>query len=129
MDIVNIQGRQITSTQVVHDFKNGQSLQALELLYPLREVDFERLKNGNNKYKAWSIQFTFLAMGYSLNLIAKGYSDLSLITSGEWISLSVCGAPSLILFVIGCYSKDKKKELMDKIDCHFSDDKAPEKQG
>ncbi|ELB2852739.1 hypothetical protein HJ049_03785 [Vibrio parahaemolyticus] len=126
MSEVDIQGKKLTNTQLVEGLFTGSDIGTWQAEYLLREVEFERLKNGRPVTYVWTSSIFLTTIGYGLNLLGKGYSDHSLIAKDEWIALGCgCGA-TLVLFLIGLVLKDKRKEVMDNIEKHF--ESAPTKR-
>jgi len=114
-----VQGREITETQIVPDLLTGTDIGTWQAEYLLREVEFERIKHGKPITFNWANSIALTSLGFGLNLFAKGYSDSSLITNGEWIALGVGIAASMILYLIGFFLPNNRKTVMKKIEKHF----------
>lgn len=117
-----VQGQSLNKPILVENIQTEGSLQALEDLYPLREVEFERIQNGANKFRLWSIQLSFAYLGYILSIGPQLYDDYEKITDGEWAVLVVGLIACAVLLIIGACAKDKKKDVMNKIESFFSDE-------
>ncbi|TOA77171.1 hypothetical protein CGJ25_17255 [Vibrio parahaemolyticus] len=122
MHVKQIQGQTLKESIVVENIKTEGSLQALEDLYPLREVEFERLQNGANKLKQSSIQMSFALLGYALSVGPQLYDDHTKITAGQWAVLLGGAFICFVLFLISACTKDRKKEVINKIENYFSDE-------
>jgi hypothetical protein len=114
-----IKNQEITETQVVPDLLTGSDIGTWQAEYLLREVEFERIKHGKPVTYNWANGLALTAFGFGLSLLAKGYSNASLITKGEWIALAVGLGISAILYVIGIFIPDNRKKVMKKIESHF----------
>ena len=57
-----LKGKTLDEPLTVGDIKSGYSIQTLEDLYPLREVEFVHLKNNNNGVKQWAVQIFFIVI-------------------------------------------------------------------
>lgn len=82
-----IENQEITETQVVPDLLTGSDIGTWQAEYLLREVEFERIKHGKPITYNWANSIALTTFGFGLNLLAKGYSEWSLILKGEWIAL------------------------------------------
>ena len=118
-----IQGEEAKRPYVVPDLLSGISIGTLQEDFPLREVDFDRIKDGKPKTHQAAISILLTSFGYSLSLIPKGYPDVSVIKMGEWMPLGFGLALSLLVYVIGMALPNKRKVLMKDIEEHFK--KAP----
>jgi hypothetical protein len=116
------EGQRLNQPIAVQDIKSGESVKGLEDLFLLREVDFERLKNGANKPHLWMVQTMFAVGGYLLSILPQILDDHSKVTNGQWIVLIISGVICFALWVWGCKTRDKKKEVMEKIELFFSDE-------
>ena len=92
----------------------------------MREVEFERLKNGKPITYNWANSVGLTTFGFALNLLGKGYSDYTIIVKGEWIALAFGGGVTIILYLVGLCLKDSRKLVMKKIEKHF--ESAPTKR-
>lgn len=118
-----VKGEQATEPYLVPDLLSGASVGTWQEDYPLREVDFERIKHGKPITFVWATSFLLTSFGFGLSLLAKGYSDVSAIKTGEWVALVVGLVFSGALYLIGLPMPNKRKETMKKIEEHFK--KAP----
>ncbi len=116
-------GEQATEPYLIPDLLSGTSVGTWQEDYPLREVDFERIKLSKPITFVWANSLLLTSFGFGLSLIAKGYSDVSAIKTGEWIALSVGLLCSVAMYSIGILLPNKRKEVMKKIEEHFK--KAP----
>lgn len=117
-----VQGQTLNQSVVIDNITTEGSIQALEGLYPLREIEFERILNGTNKYKQWSIQLCFACLGYFLSIAPQIYDDYKQITDGQLAMLVFVVTACVVLYVIGMLTKDKKKEVIKKINDFFSEE-------
>ncbi|MCW8344667.1 hypothetical protein MD535_01325 [Vibrio sp. ZSDZ65] len=116
------EGQRLNQPIAVQDIKSGESVKGLEDLFLLREVDFERLKNGANKPYLWMVQAMFAVGGYLFSILPQILDDYKVVTKGQWIVLVIGGIICLAFGIWGRITKDKKKEVMDKIELFFSDE-------
>jgi len=123
---MNIQDREITETQIIPDLLTGTDIGTWQAEYLLREVEFERIKYGKPITFNWANSIALTSFGFGLNLLGKGYSDITNISKGEWIALVAGIAVSILLYVIGLCLPNNRKKVMDKIEKHFED--APTKR-
>jgi|SRR5690554_4224625 hypothetical protein len=121
-----IENQTITETQNFPDLLTGVEIGTWQASYVLREIEFERIKHGKPITYNWANSIALTSFGFALNLFAKGYSDLSVISKGEWIALAVGVAISIILYAIGLALPDNRKRVMRDIETHFKN--APTKQ-
>lgn len=118
---------EITRTQVVDNLLTGGDIGTWQADYLLREVEFERLKNGKPITYSWANSIGLTTLGYALNLFSKGYADYTLISKGEWAALVVGTGVTIILFLVGrLLLTDSRKEVIKKIEKHF--ETAPTKR-
>lgn len=118
-----VKGEQATEPYLVPDLLSGASVGTWQEDYPLREVDFERIKHSKPITFVWANSFLLTCFGFGLSLLAKGYSDVSAIRKGEWVALVMGLVFSGALYLIGLLVPNKRKETMRKIEEHFR--KAP----
>jgi hypothetical protein len=123
MESKEVKGEQVTEPYLVPNLLSGASIGTWQEDYPLREVDFERIKHGKPITFVWAHSFLLTSFGFGLSLIAKGYSDMALIKQGEWIALAVGLLFSVVMYLIGFLMPNKRKETMNRIEEHFK--KAP----
>lgn len=114
-----IENQEFTETQEVPDLLTGSDIGTWQAEYLLREVEFERIKHGKPVTYNWANSITLTSFGFGLSLLAKGYSNTSLITKGEWVALAFGVGISAILYLIGIFLPDNKKKVMKKIESHF----------
>lgn len=126
MTRTNIHDTEITETQIVPNLLTGADIGTWQAEYLLREVEFERIKHGKPITYIWANGFALTTFGFGLNLLAKGYSDASLIIKGEWLALSAGIIFSLVLYITGFCLPNNRKKVMNKIEKHFEN--APTKR-
>ncbi|KZZ50428.1 hypothetical protein A3759_17015 [Thalassolituus sp. HI0120] len=114
-----IENQEITETQVVPDLLTGSDIGTWQAEYLLREVEFERIKHGKPITYNWANSIALTSFGFGLSLLAKGYSDASLITKGEWVALAFGVGISVTLYLVGIFLPDNRKKVMKKIESHF----------
>lgn len=119
MATIVIKGEQPTEPYLVPDLLSGASIGTWQEDYPLREIDLERIKHGKPITFVWANSLLLTSLGFGLSLIAKGYSDVSAIKTGEWIALGVGVACSVAMYGAGVFLPNKRKEVMKKIEEHF----------
>jgi hypothetical protein len=110
---------EITNTQLVDGLFTGHDIGTWQADYLLREVEFERIKHGKPITYNWANSIGLTTVGFGLNLLGKGYSDVALIGKGEWVALSSGAIVTLVLYFIGLCIKDSRKVVMKKIGKHF----------
>ncbi|KZZ49695.1 hypothetical protein A3759_26060, partial [Thalassolituus sp. HI0120] len=79
----------------------------------------ERIKHGKPITYNWANSIALTSFGFGLSLLAKGYSDASLITKGEWVALAFGVGISVTLYLVGIFLPDNRKKVMKKIESHF----------
>ena len=121
-----IENQTITETQNFPDLLTGATIGTWQADYVLREVEFERLKNGKPVTYNWANSIGLTSFGFALNILAKGYSDPSIVPKGEWVALGMGVSISIALYCIGLALPDNRKKVMKDIENHFK--KAPTKQ-
>lgn len=114
-----IENQEITETQVIPDLLTGSDIGTWQAEYLLREVEFERIKHGKPITYNWANSIALTSFGFGLSLLAKGYSNASLITKGEWVALAFGVGISAVLYLIGIFLPDNRKKVMKKIESHF----------
>lgn len=114
-----IENQEITETQVIPDLLTGSDIGTWQAEYLLREVEFERIKHGKPITYNWANSIALTSFGFGLSLLAKGYSNASLITKGEWVALAFGIGISVVLYLIGIFLPDNRKKVMKKIESHF----------
>lgn len=119
-----IKGEQVTKPYLIsEDILSGASVGTWQKDYLLQKHDFYLIKNGKSKTFSAAQNFLFASFCWGLSLIAKGYPNFSDIKKGEWIALGVGIAISVVLYAIGYFLPNERKEIMKKIEEHFK--KAP----
>lgn len=121
-----VHGKVITETQIVPDLLTGTDIGTWQAEYLLREVEFERIKYGKPVTFNWANSIALTTIGFGLNLLAKGYTNVAIISKGEWVAMSVGIVLSIVLYVIGRCLPNNRKKVMKKIEKHFED--APTKR-
>ena len=114
-----IKGEHRTNPYLVPVQLSGQSVGTWQEDYLLREVEYVHLKNGKPKTVIWAGDLLLTTFGYALGLIAKGYSNISTINTGEWIALAAGGIISICLYAIGYFLPNERKDVMKRIEDHF----------
>jgi len=122
----NIRDREITETQLVPDLLTGTDIGTWQAEYLLREVEFERIKNGKPITFILAVSIALTTFGFGLNLLAKGYSNVANISKGEWVALAAGIVLSVVLYIIGLCLPNNRKKVMKKIEKHFKE--APTKR-
>ena len=122
----SLRDKEITETQIVSDLLTGTDIGTWQSEYLLREVEFERIKYGKPITFNWANSIALTTIGFGLNLVAKGYSNVANINKGEWIALSAGIAFSIALYIIGLLLPNNRKKVMKKIEKHFEN--APTKR-
>jgi len=91
--------------------------------YSLRQVEFEWIKNTKPMTFIWANSILLTTLGFGLNLLAKGYSNLTSnsapISKGEWIAFFSGLAVSVVLYIVGGFLPNNRKKVMSKIEQHF----------
>jgi hypothetical protein len=113
----------ITETFVATDLLSGATVGTWQEDYPLRQVEFEWIKNSTPKTFTWANNILLTTIGFGLNLLAKWYSYVTAntvpISKGVWIAF-LCGfAASVVPYFIGFVLPNKRKKVMKKIEEHF----------
>lgn len=114
-----VENQEITETQVIPDLLTGSDIGTWQAEYLLREVEYERIKHGKPVTYNWANSIALTTFGFGLNLLAKGYSDSSIITKDEWIALGAGTFIFIGLYIIGLCLPDNRKKVMKKIEKHF----------
>ncbi len=115
-----LKGKTLDEPLTVGDIKSGYSIQTLEDLYPLREVEFVHLKNNNNGVKQWAVQIFFIVIGYAISIGPQIYDDFTKITKGQWVIGIIGIIACALLGFASIFTKDDKKEVMKKMEDFFS---------
>jgi hypothetical protein len=121
-----IRGKKITETQIVPDLLTGTDIGTWQAEYLLREVEFERIKYGKPITFTWANSIALTTVGFGLNLVAKGYSNVASLSKGEWVALGAGIVFSIALYIIGLLLPNNRKKVIKKIEKHFED--APTKR-
>ncbi|MDN3551904.1 hypothetical protein QWY74_00210 [Halomonas almeriensis] len=121
-----VRDRELSDTQLVPDLLTGTDIGTWQAEYLLREVEFERLMHGKPVTYNWANSIALATFGFCLNIGAKGYSDISRVSSGEWVALAAGFGIAAILYLIGLALPDRRKEVIKNIRDHF--EQAPTKR-
>lgn len=118
-----IEDQNITETILVHGLLSGAAIGTWQADFPLTALDFEHIKNGKPITFNWANSILLTTIGFGLNLIGKGASQLAGIQQqiyvGEWIALGIGFAISIILYLIGFALPNDRKRVMKAIQEHF----------
>lgn len=105
------------------DLLSGTTIGTWQEDYPLRQVEFEWIKDSNPMTFIWANSILLTTLGFGLNLLAKGYSAFTSNTppigKSEWIAFFSGLAASAVLYVVGVFLPNKRKKVMTKIEQHF----------
>jgi len=117
-----IENQQITETIPVHGLLSGASVGTWQADYPLTALDFEHIKNGKPVTFNWANSILLAAVGFGLNLLGKGASQLGVqqqIYIGEWIAFGGAITVSVALYLVGLLLPNDRKRVMKEIQVHF----------
>lgn len=119
-----IENQQITETVPVHGLVSGAQMGTWQADYQLTALDFEHLKNGKPITFAWAQSLFLATLGFSLSIAGKGaaanfFGAQQEILVGEYITLCIGFAISVVLYVIGLFFPNEKKRVMTEIKNHF----------
>lgn len=118
-----IENQQITETIPVHGLLSGASIGTWQADYPLTALDFEHIKNGKPVTFNWAENIFLAAVGFGLNLLGKGASQLAGVPQqiyiGEWLAFGCGIVVSIILYLIGLALPNDRKRVMKEIQNHF----------
>ena len=118
-----IENQQITETIPVHGLLSGASVGTWQADYPLTALDFEHIKNGKPVTFNWANSILLAAVGFGLNLLGKGASQLAGVQQqiyiGEWIAFGSAIAVSVALYLVGLLLPNDRKRVMKEIQVHF----------
>lgn len=118
-----IENQQITETIPVHGLLSGASVGTWQADFPLTALDFEHIKNGKPVTFNWANSILLAAVGYGLNLLGKGASQLAGVQQhiyvGEWIAFFGAIGVSIILYLVGLALPNDRKKIMKEIETHF----------
>lgn len=118
-----IENQQITETIPVHGLLSGASVGTWQADYPLTALDFEHIKNGKPITFNWANSILLAAVGFGLNLLGKGASQLAGIQQqiyiGEWIAFGSAIVVSAVLYSFGLFLPNDRKRVMKQIQEHF----------
>ena len=120
MTIKKYQNETIRETIYPPDLLSGMTVGTWQEDYPLREIEFHHIKNGKSITLSWANNVLLASIGFSLNLVAKGYSDITKILLGEWIAIFVGIAVAVVMYIIGYFFPNERKKAIKKIDEHFN---------
>ncbi len=125
-----IENQQITETIPVHGLLSGASVGTWQADFPLTALNFEHIKNGKPVTFNWANSILLAAVGFGLNLLGKGASQLAGVQQqiyiGEWIAFGSAIIVSIILYLIGLALPNDRKKIMKEIETHFRS--APKKR-
>ena len=103
-------------------------------VYPLNEVSYYKLKNGNSGFKDWAKRILFMSIGWGIKLISvliifiiaiskvgesNNKNDLN-ISDWECLAIAIALAICLVLYLLGNKYKNDKDQLLSQIDEFFS---------
>jgi hypothetical protein len=118
-----VENQQITETIIVHGLMSGASVGTWQADYPLTALDFEHIKNGKPVTFNWANSILLAGVGFGLNLLGKGVSQLAGIQQqiyiGEWIAFGSAVVVSFVLYFIGLLLPNDRKRVMTEIQDHF----------
>jgi hypothetical protein len=118
-----VENQQITETIPVHGLLSGTSVGTWQEDYPLTALDFEHIKNGKPVTFNWANSILLTTVGFGLNLLGKGASQLAGVQQqiyiGEWIAFGCGIAATVILYLIGVALPNDRKRVMKEIQSHF----------
>ncbi len=95
-----IDNRELTETQLFPNLLTGTDIGTWQADYQLREVEFERIKNGKPITYNWANSIALTSFGFALNLLSKGYADILTISKGEWVALAFGVVITIVLYGI-----------------------------
>ncbi len=118
-----IENEQITETIPVHGLLSGANVGTWQADYPLTAIDYEHIKNGKPITFNWANSILLTTVGFGLNLLGKGASEMAGIQQeiyfGEWVALGVGFITSILLYLIGLMLPNDRKKIMKNIQDHF----------
>jgi hypothetical protein len=114
-----INNTEITETQLFPDLLTGTDIGTWQADYQLREVEFVHIKHGKPITYNWANSIALTSFGFGLNLLSKGYTNITSINKGEWSALGLGVSISIILYLIGLILPDNRKKVMSNINKHF----------
>jgi len=118
-----IENEQITETIPVHGLLSGANIGTWQADYPLTAVDYVHIKNGKPITFIWANSILLATIGFGLNLLGKGASEIAGVQQeiyiGEWVALGVGFIVSILLYLIGLALPNDRKKIMKKIQEHF----------
>lgn len=113
----------ITTTVAIDSLLTGAAIGTLQEDFLLCEADFLRLKNTGTPLTSWSFNLLFASIGYLLNIIPKWLSQMAGkpdgVSDAEWIVLAIGFLLSGLLYLVGIFLKNERKELLDRMEQHF----------
>lgn len=113
----------ITQTVVTENLFTGFSIGTFQEDFQLCEADFLRLKNDGTALSTWSMNTLFAAIGYGISILPKWFSELAgkpeKVSQAEWAALGAGLAVSLVLFIVGKFIPNEKKDLLSRMAKHF----------
>jgi hypothetical protein len=112
------------------DLLSGTTIGTWQEDYPLRQVEFEWIKNSKPVTFIWASSILLATFGFGLNLLAKEYSALTSnsppISKGEWIAVVSGVLVSAVFYIVGLFLPNDRKKVMTTIERHFKN--APTKR-
>lgn len=118
-----VENQQITETIQVHGLLSGANIGTWQADYPLTAIDLEHIKNGKPVTFNWANSILLATVGFGLNLIGKGASQVvgmqQPIYVGEWVALGVGVVAAIVLYGIGLVLPNERKRVMREIQDHF----------
>lgn len=115
----------LTETVIAtEDLLSGATVGTWQEDYPLRQVEFEWIKNSNSISLIWANSILLTTIGFGLNLLPKGYSNITSnappISKGEWIAFCSGLVAAIILYLVGLLLPNNRKKVMKAIEQHFN---------
>jgi hypothetical protein len=105
-------------------FSDGYLFATVQADYSLSATDYMMLKNGWVSLYAWSLNIFLATFGYAMSVMPKFLSGemaykLEALSKGEWNTLGAGSALALLIFAVGFFMPNEKKQVMRAIDKHF----------
>ena len=121
-------GRQLSQPIVVADVLNGESIATLQSVFALTEADFLRLQGGPPATATLATVIFSGVVGYAISLGPKLETMLSggqsQLTSGETKTIVIGIVIAGILYGIGYFLPNDRKNVLSRIAAHFQRAKA-----
>ncbi len=91
-----------------------------------------RLQGMPARTEAWATNLLFAVVGYGISVAPKYWDSLlspksSPVSKGEWITVAVGVALAVILYVLGRFLPNERRNTIEKISKHFKS--SPASQG